>query len=169
MLPRDAAPAVVRRLDYRPPTHLVDTVDLKFELAPEATRVTTRFTYRRNVAAQADEAMVLFGELQNLLAVNLNGKILHNSEYTLTESALTLTAVPSSGWVETVSECNPGGNTSLEGLYVSSGIFCTQCEAEGFRRFAFFPDRPDVLARYTVTIVADIVSVTVAGHNFPLR
>ena len=99
--------------------------------------------------------MVLFGERQSLLAVNLNGKILHNSEYTLTESALTLTAIPSSGWVETVSECNPGGNTSLEGLYVSSGVFCTQCEAEGFRRFAFFPDRPDVLARYTVTIVAD--------------
>ena len=59
MLPRDAAPAVVRRLDYRPPAHLVDTVDLKFELAPDATRVTTRFTYRRNVEAQPDEAMVV--------------------------------------------------------------------------------------------------------------
>ncbi len=155
MLPRDAAPAVVRRLDYRPPAHLVDTVDLKFELAPDATRVTTRFAYRRNVEAPPDEAMVLFGEHQKLLAVNLNGRKLHNSEYTLTESALTLAAVPANGWIETVSQCNPGGNTALEGLYVSSGVFCTQCEAEGFRRFAFFPDRPDVLARYTVTIVAD--------------
>ena len=97
----------------------------------------------------------MFGEHQKLLAVNLNGRKLRDSEYTLTESAVTLAAVPASGWIETVSQCNPGGNTALEGLYVSSGVFCTQCEAEGFRRFAFFPDRPDVLARYTVTIVAD--------------
>ncbi|HEX3138358.1 MAG TPA: aminopeptidase N, partial [Casimicrobiaceae bacterium] len=155
MLPRDAAPPVVQRLAYRPPSHLVDDIELRFELDPAATRVAARFAYRRNPAADPGAALVLGGEQLKLIEVSLDGRPLSQGEYALSSAGITFRTLPDTGVLHIVSECDPAANRALEGLYLSSGVFCTQCEPEGFRRLAFFQDRPDVLARYTVTIVAD--------------
>ncbi|HEY7945754.1 MAG: aminopeptidase N [Burkholderiales bacterium] len=155
MLSRDAAPPVVRRLEYRPPSHLVDAVELRFDLDPDATRVSARFAYRRNVAAEAGSSLLLCGERLKLVAIELDGRPLAAGDYALSPAGITIPRPPEAGVLHIVSECDPAGNIALEGLYLSSGVFCTQCEAEGFRHITFFPDRPDVLARYTVTIVAD--------------
>jgi aminopeptidase N len=155
MLPRDAAPPVVQRLAYRPPSHLVDDVDLRFELDPAATRVSARFAYRRNPAAEAGASPLLCGEQLKLIDISLDGRPLAPGEYGLSSAGITLRELPDAGVLHIISECEPAANRALEGLYLSSGVFCTQCEPEGFRRIAFFQDRPDVLARYTVTIIAD--------------
>ncbi|HEY2863704.1 MAG TPA: aminopeptidase N [Casimicrobiaceae bacterium] len=155
MLPRDAAPPVVLRLAYCPPSHLVDDVELSFELDPRATRVSARFAYRRNPAAEPGMPLVLWGEQLRLIDVELDGRTLAASDYALNAGGLTFRALPETGVLHIVSECCPEANSALEGLYLSSGMLCTQCEAEGFRRIAFFLDRPDVLARYTVTLIAD--------------
>jgi aminopeptidase N len=158
MLPRDAAPAAIRRLDYRPPAFLVDTVDLTFDLAPEATRVSATLAFRRNPGALAvdrEAPLVLNGEQQRDVEVALDGVPLERSRYVLSEQLLTFIDPPGAGRLTVAATINPAANVALEGLYLSSGTFCTQCEAEGFRRIAYFPDRPDVLATYTVTMVAD--------------
>jgi len=155
MLPRDAAPPVVQRLAYRPPSHFIDNVELRFELDRSATRVCTRFAYRRNPAAERGAPLKLCGEQLRLIEVELDGRPLGTGEYALGPADVTFGSLPDTGVLHIVSECDPAANSALEGLYLSSEVFCTQCEAEGFRRIAFFPDRPDVLARYTVTIVAD--------------
>ena len=154
---RDAPPAPVRRLDYRPPAFLIDTVDLRFDLDPERTRVTASFAFRRNPAAggEANGPLVLDGEQQHDVAVSLDGHVLPATRYRLTEHALVIGDPPERGELTVSSTLHPAANVALEGLYVSSGVFCTQCEAEGFRRITYFPDRPDVLAVYTVTLVAD--------------
>ncbi|HEX3633695.1 MAG TPA: aminopeptidase N [Casimicrobiaceae bacterium] len=155
MLPRDAAPPVIQRLAYRPPSHLVDDVELRFELDPGATRVSARFAYRRNPGAEPGATLLLCGEQLKLIEVGLDGRPLAPGDYELSSAGITFRALPDTGVLHIVSECEPAANRALEGLYLSSGVFCTQCEPEGFRRIAFFQDRPDVLARYTVTIVAD--------------
>jgi aminopeptidase N len=158
MLPRDAAPAAIRRLDYRPPAFLVDAVDLSVDLQPEATRVTATLAFRRNPSAHAGDraaALVLDGEQQHDVTVALDGVPLDPSRYQLGERSLTIDDPPGSGVLTVAATINPAANVALEGLYLSSGTFCTQCEAEGFRRIAYFPDRPDVLATYTVTLIAD--------------
>ena len=155
---RDVPPGVVRRLDYRPPAYLVDAVDLTFELEPSATRVTAVQSFRRNPAAgDGDPAppLVLDGEQQQDVSVALDGAALSPESYTLSSTALTLHAPPASGEITIRSRIHPAANGALEGLYLSSGVFCTQCEPEGFRRITYFPDRPDVLAVYTTTIIAD--------------
>ena len=158
MLPRDGPPGVVRRQDYRPPAYLVDTVALTFELDAAATRVTAVQSFRRNPAADAGgpvPPLVLDGEQQQDVSVALDGAVLAPGSYTLSPTALTLHAPPAAGEITIRSRIDPAANVALEGLYVSSGVFCTQCEPEGFRRITYFPDRPDVLAVYTTTIIAD--------------
>ncbi|MBL0289835.1 MAG: aminopeptidase N [Betaproteobacteria bacterium] len=157
MAAREATPVAVRRQDYRPPAFLVDAVDLRFDLDPERTRVTTTFGFRRNPAPGADAhaALVLDGEQQQDVAVALDGLPLPPSRYRVSEHDLVLHDPPDSGQLTVSATIRPAANVALEGLYVSSGVFCTQCEAEGFRRITYFPDRPDVLAVYTVTLVAD--------------
>ncbi len=157
-LPRDALPRATRRLDYCPPTFLVDTLELTIALDPASTRVTASLAFRRNPAAHAaDRAapLALDGEEQRDVAVALDGEPLASERYTLTASTLTITDPPQSGTLTVSATVSPAANTALEGLYISSGVFCTQCEPEGFRRIAYFPDRPDVLSAYTVTLVAD--------------
>ncbi len=155
MLPRDAAPPVVQRLAYRPPSHLIDEVALRFDLDASATRVSARFAYRRNPEGERAAPLQLNGEQLKLIGIEHDGRPLAAVEYALGPAGITFRALPDAGVLHIVSECDPAANSALEGLYLSSGVFCTQCEAEGFRRIAFFPDRPDVLARYTVTIAAD--------------
>ena len=157
-LPRDVAARSIRRLDYRPPAFLIDTVALELELDPEATRVSAKLAFRRNPNAHAqdrDAPLVLDGEGEHDVSVALDDTALARDRYTITDSTLTVIDPPASGTLTVSATICPAANTALEGLYLSSGVFCTQCEAEGFRRIAYFPDRPDVLATYTVTIVAD--------------
>ena len=160
MLPRDAVGNAVRRLDYRPPVYLVEAVELTFELDPTATFVTASLSFRRNPAAHAGDGagtnppFVLDGEGQQDLTVALDDVAVARERYTLTDAGLTLHDPPASGQLTLRSRISPAANTALEGLYVSSGVYCTQCEPEGFRRITYFPDRPDVLAVYTVTVIA---------------
>ena len=164
---RDAAPATVRREEYRPPAFLVDQVDLHFTLDPSATLVRSRIAFRRN-PEHGDPAapLRLDGEALTLLALRLDGRDLATGAYTLDpEGGLTLPGVPDAFELESETRIAPNANTELSGLYVSGGNFFTQCEAEGFRRITYFPDRPDVMARFTVTLVADRATCPVLLSN----
>ncbi len=157
-LPPDARPQTKRRVDYRPPAFLVDRVGLEIDLDPAATEVKATLAFRRNPAAQGDDRwapLVLDGEQQENVRVELNGRALGAVEAVVSDTSLTLPDAPDSGTVVVRSRIAPEKNVALEGLYVSSGVFTTQCEAEGFRRIAYFPDRPDVLSTFTVTIRGD--------------
>ncbi len=168
MLPRDSGAATKRRLDYRPPAFLVDAVDLEFDLDPDATLVTARLAFRRNPhAAAADVAapLVLDGEQQDDVRVELDGAALPAARLVFAAGTLTVLDPPLAGTLIVRSRTAPARNASLEGLYVSSRVFCTQCESEGFRRITHFPDRPDVLARYTVTLRADRAAYPVLLSN----
>ncbi len=151
----DTQPATTRRLDYLPPAFLVDTVDLTFDLDPAATRVSARLAVRRNPARnEAGAPLVLNGEAVKLLSLKRDGVALGANRYTLDETTLTLPDMPDAAVLEIETLIAPKDNTELSGLYTSNGAFFTQNEAEGFRRITFFPDRPDVMARYTTLIRA---------------
>jgi aminopeptidase N len=141
--------------DYKPPDYLIDSVDLDFDLGEEAVRVRSRLSIRRDASQSHSVPLVLDGEELVLQCLRLNGCILSTSEYCLEEKTLRIDEVPDSFVLEIETEIKPQENTALEGLYKSSDNFCTQCEAEGFRRITYFPDRPDVMARYTTTITAN--------------
>jgi len=142
----------VRLEDYRPPAFLIDEVELDFELDPHATRVRSKLAIRRN--GDHSEALRLNGERLRPIAIAINGRPLGAAEHNIEGEWLTVPNVPHSFTLDTVVEIDPTANTELSGLYVSAGRFCTQCEAEGFRRITWFADRPDVLARYRVRIEA---------------
>ena len=156
-------PTAILRSAYQPPAFLVDTVDLRFELDPQATVVRSRLALRRNPAGAGK--LVLDGEALNLLAVRLDGEVLGENRWRLTEGGLEIDDVPDQAVLEIDTRIAPDANSELSGLYTSGGAFFTQCEAEGFRRITFFPDRPDVMARYTTTIVADRAAVPVLLGN----
>jgi aminopeptidase N len=149
MLPRDGVPSAVRRLDYRLPAYLVEAVELAFDLDPISTLVTASLSFRRNPAALARDGagrnppFVLDGKDQHDLTVALDDAAVACERYTLTDATLTLYDPPASGQLTIRSRIHPAANTALDGLYVSSGAFCTQCEPEGFRRITYFPDRPE--------------------------
>ncbi len=149
-------PKSIRLEDYRAPDYRIETVTLDFDLDEATTRVTSRL----QVVAAHDRSdgirpLVLDGDELELVSVTLDGRKLSDSDYTLTDTALTIPNPPERFALEIETRIRPAANTRLEGLYISGGIFCTQCEAEGFRRITFFPDRPDVMAVYTTTIRAD--------------
>jgi aminopeptidase N len=141
----------VRLADYTPPAFLVDEVALDFDLDAKATIVRARLKIRR----QAPGPLVLDGEQVALRALALNGETLGDNRYALTERSLTIHDVPDAFELTTEVMIDPSSNTALSGLYMSGTGFFTQCEAEGFRRITYFPDRPDVMARYDVTLRAD--------------
>jgi aminopeptidase N len=140
--------------DYRPPDYAIETVDLDFALDPVRTQVTSRLKVRRrNPEATALELM---GDELALLEVRLNGVPLSTAHYAASPAGLTIKDPPATPFELTVvTEINPTANTKLMGLYRSRTTFCTQCEAEGFRRITYFIDRPDVLSVYTTRIEAD--------------
>src|SRR6516225_1058631 len=150
-------PQPVRLADYRPPAFLIDTVDLVFDLGAQDTRVKSRLAIRRNPeAGERAAALELDGEELELVSVALDGAALGLNRYRLSpEGGLILADVPDAFTLDIETRINPESNTALSGLYVSGGNFCTQCEAEGFRRITYFIDRPDVMARYTTTVSAD--------------
>jgi aminopeptidase N len=142
--------------DYRPPNFLIDAVDLDVSLHPTRTRVRSRLKLRPNPSVAKPGALRLDGELLELESVQLDGRPLGAREYKVTDRELVLAAPPKGALeLEIVNRCNPDANKALSGLYLSRGIYCTQCEAEGFRRITYFLDRPDVLSTYTVRIEAD--------------
>ena len=158
--PDIAAPRPVRLKDYRPPAFVIDTVDLTFELGESETRVKSRLAVRRNPEApQLDgraAALELDGDAVELVSLALDGERLGANRYRATpDGGLVVEGVPDSFTLEVETRIDPQSNTELSGLYVSGGNFCTQCEPEGFRRITYFVDRPDVMARYSVTIAAD--------------
>ena len=151
-----ATPREVRLADYAPPEFLVDTVDLTFALDEAATTVTARLALRRNPAARDRTAPLrLDGEALTLLRLELDGETLGANQYSLDDKALVIPDAPNACTLTIETRIAPKDNTALSGLYVSNHSYFTQCEAEGFRRITFFPDRPDVMARYTTTIIAD--------------
>ena len=150
-------PRPIHLKDYRPPAHLIDKVDLDFSLDPTRTRVRSRLEVRPNPDASGrKEALRLDGEHLELDEIKLDGKPLGKKDYKLTDTSLTLAKTPSAPFtLEIVTFVNPEANKALQGLYRTNDVYCTQCEAEGFRRITYFLDRPDVLATYTVRIEAD--------------
>lgn len=147
---RTETPQPVRLADYRPPAYLIDEVFLDFALEPAATRVKAKLTMRRH--GDHDEPLTLDGDGLKTISVAVDGEA---HPYEATAETLTLAGLPPAFILETEVEIDPSSNTALMGLYISGGRFCTQCEAEGFRRITWFLDRPDVLARYTVRMEAD--------------
>lgn len=154
---RDGNPAPVTRLtDYRPPAWLVDHTRLDVDLRDGHATVTAELTVRRNPARDDRPGeLVLDGEHLELLSLSVDDRPLGEPDYRLEEGRLTVPGVPEQFTLTSKVRIHPESNTALEGLYRSNGMYCTQCEAEGFRRITFFPDRPDVLSRFTTTIHAD--------------
>ena len=138
------------------PDYLIDEVALHFDLHEEATTVEARLSVRRRADAPDERApLVLDGEDLELLEIAIEGRPLEASEYRVDGDTLTIDTPPERFELRTRVAIHPEANTQLSGLYKSSGNFCTQCEAMGFRRITYFLDRPDIMARYHVTIDAD--------------
>ncbi|MFN3585126.1 aminopeptidase N [Phenylobacterium sp.] len=150
---RTDTPQAIKLADYRPPAFLVDEVQLTFDLKPNATRVKARLSVRRN--GDHAEPLRFNGERLKPLSVAIDGRMLAAAEHSIDAEWLTIPDAPDAFTLETEVEIDPENNKALEGLYMSGGRFCTQCEAEGFRKITFWPDRPDVLSRFTVRIEAD--------------
>jgi aminopeptidase N len=150
---RTETPQPIRLSDYRPPAYLVDEVRLTFDLAPNATRVKASLGVRRN--GDHAEPLKFNGERLKPVSVAIDGRPLSEAERAIDGEFLTIPNPPAAFTLETEVEIDPQNNKALEGLYMSGGRFCTQCEAEGFRKITFWPDRPDVLSRFTVRIEAD--------------
>jgi aminopeptidase N len=147
------SPVITRLVDYSPPVFQIKTVDLFFDLQPENTTVKARYEMSRNGDTAAD--LLLDGEDIKLVDIKLDGEKLAGTKFRLTKSGMTVFDAPAQFELEITTTCNPSTNSTLMGLYISGGRFCTQCEAQGFRRITYFPDRPDVLATYKVRIEAD--------------
>jgi aminopeptidase N len=146
----------VRLEDYRPTDYLIDRVDLAVSLIGATARVLSRLAIRPNPGGVAGAVLPLAGEAISFLGAKLDGVALSANAYTLAEDGLTLHEPPQRPFelaIET--EIDLASNTRLMGLYQSNGVYCTQCEAEGFRRITYFLDRPDVLSVYTTRIEAD--------------
>ncbi|XP_027340203.1 puromycin-sensitive aminopeptidase isoform X3 [Abrus precatorius] len=142
--------------DYKMPDYYFDTVDLKFSLGEEKTLVSSKIAVYPRIEAGSSPPLVLDGQDLTLVSIQINGRALKEEDYHLDARHLTILSPPSGKYdLEIVTEIYPQKNTSLEGLYKSSGNFCTQCEAEGFRKITFYQDRPDIMAKYTVRIEAD--------------
>ncbi|HEY4275007.1 MAG TPA: aminopeptidase N [Rhizomicrobium sp.] len=148
---RTEEPRTIRLADYKAPDFRIQTIHLDFALDPEATRVKAKLAIIRK---SAGAPLVLHGEELKLVSIAVDGRALDGSEYVLHARSLTIAQVPDRFVLETECEIAPAANTALEGLYQSGGMFCTQCEPEGFRRITWFLDRPDNLSVFTVRIEA---------------
>ncbi|NUN14952.1 MAG: aminopeptidase N, partial [Myxococcales bacterium] len=144
----------VRRADYKPPPYLVDRIELEFDLDPELTQVVASMAVRRNPVGPGG-TLLLDGQDLELQSIELDGRTVGADRYTLDAGRIALQPPRDAFALRIRNRIRPAANTELMGLFVSHGSFFTQCEAEGFRRITFFPDRPDVMATYTVTLRAE--------------
>lgn len=149
------SPSKIHLKDYQPPSFAVETVDLDIKLFDDHAIVDSTLRMQR----QTDGDLVLYGEALELLSIKLNGEILNSERYTQTEGKLTISDAPAHSKLQLQVRIHPHSNTALEGLYIAGSgndtMFVTQCEPEGFRKITFYPDRPDVLARFTTRLEAD--------------
>ncbi len=150
---RTEQPLAIRLADYHPPAFVIESIGLDISLSPNATRVKAKLAIRR--VGSEPEPLRLDGVRLKLVAITLDGEPLAPAAYEVGAESLTIAETPQVFVLETEVEIEPAANTALEGLYMSGGRFCTQCEAEGFRKITYFLDRPDVLSRYTVRVEAD--------------
>lgn len=162
MMNAPATPQTIYLKDYTPPSYRIESLHLRFELDESATEVTARMQLR---AAAGAAPLRLDGQGLELLAIRLDGQQLESDAYTVNEESLTLHRPPEAFELELVTRIDPSANTALEGLYTSSGNFCTQCEAEGFRKITYYPDRPDVMTVFTTTVIADKAKYPVLLSN----
>ena len=157
----ESTPQPILLEHYRSPDYVVSEVDLHFELGEQLTRIRSKLQISRRSHDSAAKAPALFlnGENLKLEKIEINGRELSASEFQLTENSLVVLNPPENFELQTICTNQPAKNLACEGLYLSgpaaNKIFCTQCEAESFRKITFYPDRPDVMAVFTVTIVAD--------------
>ena len=159
-------PTPTHRHDYRAFSHIIETIALEFVLAPTKTRVSARLKVRPNPQADPGQSLRLDGEKLTLVSLKIDAVTLAPEAYTSDDTSLTILNPPAQPFVlEIETAIDPQANTALSGLYLSDGIYCTQCEAQGFRRITYFPDRPDVLSVYTVRIEADAEQVPVLLSN----
>ncbi|MFL5258405.1 MAG: aminopeptidase N [Hyphomicrobiales bacterium] len=160
-------PQTIRLADYQPPEWLIDRVNLDVRLDPEATRITSRLELKPNPGCSAFSGQIaLDGEKLVLEQASIDGQALAPDRYAVTPEKLVISGLEDRAFIlELVTSCNPKANTELSGLYISNGIYCTQCEAEGFRRITYFLDRPDVMTRYRVRIEAPQSSSPVLLSN----
>lgn len=159
---RTEQPKMIYLKDYQAPEYLIDETHLTFELFEDHSLVHAQLVMRRNPARGAGlPPLVLDGQQLELLSVSLADQPLGAADYQLDDNHLTLHPASASFTVDTSVRINPQSNTALEGLYKSSGMFCTQCEAEGFRKITYYLDRPDVMSKFTTTVVAE-------QHRYPV-
>jgi aminopeptidase N len=158
--------ATIYRNSYTMFDYIVEQVDLEFQLFDERTVVLAKGRYLRNPESDTkNPSLLLFGEKLELLSVKINDIKLKEDEYKVDDKTLQLDQLPEKFSLEITTVIYPAQNTSLEGLYRSSGNYCTQCEAEGFRKITYYPDRPDVLSRFTTRIEADRAACPVMLSN----
>ncbi|HKK56445.1 aminopeptidase N [Marinobacter sp.] len=163
---RTSQPQTIYLKDYKVPAFVVDHVDLRFELFEDGARVHSLLSVRRNPESEtADRNLELDGDSLTLESIQLDGKTLAPGDYDIRGEKLVVSAVPDSFELAVVTWLEPHKNTRLEGLYKSSGMFCTQCEAQGFRCITYFPDRPDVMARFRTRVEADKTACPVLLSN----
>ncbi|MCM2319840.1 MAG: aminopeptidase N, partial [Pseudomonas sp.] len=152
---RSEQPKTVYLKDYRAPDYLIDETHLTFELFEDHTLVHAQLVMRRNPqAGDGLPPLVLDGQQLELLSLAVDDVPLGEGDYQLTDSHLTLQPSRDEFVIDSSVRIHPESNTALEGLYKSSGMFCTQCEAEGFRKITFYLDRPDVMSKFTTTLSA---------------
>ncbi len=152
---RDAKPGTIYLKDYQPPAYWIDQTELDFELHEDHSLVTSRLHMHRNEERGGSAELILHGQELELLEVAVDGRVLPAQEYTVAPGSLTIPSVPEKFVLQCKTRIHPQDNTSLEGLYKSRTMFCTQCEAEGFRKITYYLDRPDVMSVFTVRIEAD--------------
>ena len=162
-----ATPQPIELSNYKPVPYSIDNVELDIALKPKAARVRSILAMQPNPAStERGVPLVLDGEMIVLQRLALNGSLLVPGQFTVTGNSLTIHRVPQEPFtLEIENTCDPEANTALSGLYMSNGIYCTQCEAEGFRRITYFHDRPDVMARFKVRIEAPKESFPVLLSN----
>ncbi|WP_102830153.1 aminopeptidase N [Bartonella bovis] len=157
---------IYRLEDYQPTPYVIPKTQLDFCLDPTKTRVTATLSIEPRENTQKLIPLVLSGDELTLISVTINDEKLPENAYKSTPSHLEITAPPTSPFtLQLVTELNPENNRKLMGLYLSNGIYCTQCEAEGFRRITYFYDRPDILSTYTVRIEADSHTIPILLSN----
>ena len=153
---KEGQPKTVHLKDYQAPNYLIDETSLHFDISSAYTMVTAELTIRRNLeASKPNTELVLDGSEMTTRNIWIDGEVLPPNKYEITKSTLRIIDVPESFVLKTQVEIKPQENTALEGLYKSGDMYCTQCEAQGFRNITWYLDRPDVLSKYRTTIHAD--------------
>jgi aminopeptidase N len=158
------ASPTVRLADYQPPSFFIETVDLKVDIGQSRTLVEAQLWLKRNRDGPG-EGLRLDGRELELVHIELDGRELVPGEYALDDEGITIARCPDNAALRICTRIDPDTNTSLEGLYKADSAYCTQCEAQGFRKITYFPDRPDVMARYSTTIIADAATCPVLLSN----